>query len=145
MTPQGRAMLEDDEGLRLVAYPDPMTRGAPWTIGRGHCGPEVHEGLVWTQATADAVFGTDIEKAETGLRHAIPWVGDLDPVRMDVLTNMAFNMGVDGLLGFHNTLAAVRAGAWKQAAAGMLASLWARQVQGRAYRLAEVMQTGAYS
>ena len=55
---------------------------------------------------------------------------------------MAFNLGVQGLLKFRNTLGMVRDGDYDGAARGMLASLWARQVKGRATRLADQMRTG---
>jgi lysozyme len=42
----GMEVTETDEGLRLKAYQD---SGGIWTIGWGHTGPEVHEGLVWTR------------------------------------------------------------------------------------------------
>lgn len=144
MTPQGRTMLMEDEGCELVAYPDPISHGAPWTAGYGHTGPEVHPGYTMTLTQAEGALDADIAKAESGLSKALPWLSGLDPVRTDVLVNMAFNMGVDGLLKFHNTLAAVQAGGWKAAAAGMLDSAWSRQVQGRAYRLAAIMQSGQY-
>jgi len=32
------------EGLRQTAYPDPATRGKPWTVCYGHTGPEVTPG-----------------------------------------------------------------------------------------------------
>ncbi len=34
-------LVQGAEGLRLTAYPDPGTGGAPWTVGWGHTGPEV--------------------------------------------------------------------------------------------------------
>jgi lysozyme len=55
---------------------------------------------------------------------------------------MAFNLGVAGLLSFKNTLAAVKAGEWAKASAGMLASKWAKQVGLRAVRLAHMMKHG---
>jgi len=33
---------------------------APWTIGVGHTGPEVHEGLEWTDAQVDAAYASDL-------------------------------------------------------------------------------------
>lgn len=65
-----------------------------------------------------------------------------EPVRFDVLTEMAFQMGGNGLGKFTNTLKAVRERRWGDAAGGMLASLWARQTPARAKALAEVMRTG---
>jgi lysozyme len=60
-----------------------------------------------------------------------------------VVTDMAFNLGVDALCGFAATLAAVRAGRFAEAADHMLQSAWARQVKGRAAELAAMMRTGA--
>ncbi|MEO3956522.1 glycoside hydrolase family protein, partial [Chromobacterium piscinae] len=67
-----------------------------------------------------------------------------NPARADVLLSMAYQMGVDGLAGFKNTLAMITAGNFTGAAAGMLNSKWAKQTPKRAQRHAEVMRTGAY-
>jgi lysozyme len=55
---------------------------------------------------------------------------------------MAFNLGLDRLLQFHDTLAAVREGQYDHAAQHMLGSLWAHQVGARADRLAYLMRKG---
>lgn len=60
------------------------------------------------------------------------------------LLNMAFQMGVDGLLGFKNTLELIRTGSYEKAAEGMLSSLWAKQTPARAKRLAVQMRTGVW-
>ena len=70
--------------------------------------------------------------------------------RAEVLLNMAFNLGVDGLLKFKNTLAMLRAAieghtSYARVADGMLNSLWAKQVGRRADELARQMRTGEYS
>jgi lysozyme len=134
--------LRRDEGLRLNAYPDPLTHGAPFTIGYGHTGPEVHMGLVWTLDHADAVLHEDVDKHCAEMDHRMEWWRRLDDCRQDVLANMAFNIGVDGLLGFRNTLSMVRLAQYRDAAANMLLSKWARQVGGRAKRLADLMASG---
>ncbi len=131
--------LERDEGLRLSAYQDTM---GIWTVGYGHA--YVHPGTVWTQQQAEQMLGADVAHTETALSVHLPWWRDLDDVRQDVLVNMAFNMGVTALCQFHNTLAAIKAGNWAKAAAGMLDSLWAKQVHARADRLAEQMLTGIH-
>lgn len=140
--------LKRDEGLRLKAYPDPLTGGAPWTIGYGHTGPEVVPGLVWTQEQADAALIADIEEHNAQLAAALPWIVRLDPARRRVLSNMAFNLGIGkpggtkGLLGFKNTLGMIERGEYERAADGMLKSLWAKQVGRRAVRLSNTMRTG---
>lgn len=65
-----------------------------------------------------------------------------NPARRDILISMAYQMGVNGLAGFKNTLAMVAAGNYAGAANGMLSSLWAKQTPARAKRHAEVMRTG---
>lgn len=143
------ADLKRDEGYaralpdgRCQAYPDPLTNGPPWTIGYGHTGPDVSPGTIWTREKAERVLIEDAESHARDLEKRAPWVAGLDPVRRRVLHNMAYNLGVVRLLKFKNTLAFVQAGEWDRAANGMLASLWARQVKGRASRLADQMRTG---
>lgn len=62
--------------------------------------------------------------------------------RAEVLINMAFNMGVKGLLKFRRMLDAVRADDYDKAATHMLDSRWASQVGRRAVELARQMKTG---
>lgn len=168
MTPHLLADLAEDEGLVLSAYPDPLSplakacraarvkpaawrdlpgahglSGAPWTIGCGHTGPDVTPETVWPLERARAQLAADLAAAVRGLDKALPWWRRLDDVRQDVLANMAFNLGIARLLGFHNTLAAMKRGDWASAAAGMEASLWAHQVGDRAARLADQIREGA--
>lgn len=131
-----------DEGLRLVAYPDPLTHAEPWTIGYGHTGPDVHPGLVWTQAQADDALAEDLGAVQRELDKALPWWRQLNDARQDVLVNMGFNMGVPGLLKFKRTIAAIYLKDYAGAAADMLASAWAQQVHARAQRLALQMNSG---
>lgn len=166
-TPYLAGDVARDEGLRLEAYPDPLSplaqamrqgvlrlhglSGAPWTIGHGHTGPEVREGLVWTPAEAAAALRADLDRACHLLDGGISWWRGLNDARQDVLANMCFNLGWDdpktpvheGLSGFVHTLEFIRTGHFDAAADGMLASKWAGQVHDRAKRLADQMRTGA--
>ena len=54
---QGEQLTESFEDCKLQAYWD--ATGKVWTIGWGHTGPEVVEGLVWTQAQCDAQLLVD--------------------------------------------------------------------------------------
>jgi lysozyme len=58
---------------------------------------------------------------------------------------MAFNMGISGLLEFHDTLAKIQTGDYTGAAKGMLQSKWATQVGDRAHRLAIQMESGVWT
>lgn len=68
-----------------------------------------------------------------------------DEVRQAVLISMAYQMGVDGLDAFKNTLHSISAGYWVLAAGEMLDSKWARQTPSRAKRHAEQMRTGEWA
>lgn len=125
-----------DEGLRLKPYRCPAGK---LTIGVGRNLDDT--GI--TELEAEALLTYDIERFGYQLDRAIPWWRALSEVRQRVLLNMAFNMGTGKLMEFAITLAHVRAGRWKEAAAGMRASKWARQVGVRAERLARMMETGS--
>lgn len=67
------------------------------------------------------------------------------PARQAILKSMAYQMGVQGLAAFKNTLQAVIEQRWNDAAAGMLNSRWAKQTPDRAKRHAEQMRTGLWA
>jgi len=96
-----------------------------------------------TAAEAAMLLANDIADMERELQRALPWVTRLDDVRQRVLLDMAFNLGLPGLLQLKRTREAIRTGQYQQAATMMLDSLWARQVGQRAERLARMMATGA--
>jgi lysozyme len=54
------AFIGPEEGISLKAYQDSVK---VWTICRGHTGPEVKKGLVYTNAMCETLFRTDIWKA----------------------------------------------------------------------------------
>ncbi len=126
-----------DEGLRLKPYKDTVGK---LSIGIGRNLDDV--GI--SEGEAIAMLENDIDRAEEGLDRNLPWWRGLDGVRQEVLVNLTFNLGITGLLGFKNTLAAMRDGLWSSAASRMLASKWARQVGKRAERLAKAMETGSF-
>lgn len=127
--------LVRDEGLRLRLYT--CTAGKT-SIGVGRNLED--RGISKTEAML--MLAHDIDDACADLDRSLPWWQTLDPVRRRVLVNMAFNLGIVKLLGFKNTLAAMKAGDYAKAADGMRQSLWARQVGARADRLAAMMETG---
>ena len=61
ISPDGIKFIQSYESCALklkngtyAAYPDPISKGDPWTIGWGSTGPDIVKGLVWTQAQCDA-------------------------------------------------------------------------------------------
>lgn len=83
--------LKDSEGLHRIAYPDPGTGGAPWTICYGHTGPEVVPGLRVTQDQCELWLYEDIAEAERHVKHSIT-----QPIKQgeyDAHVNFVYNIG----------------------------------------------------
>jgi lysozyme len=87
-SPLGLAMTKSFEGLRLTAYTDVA---GVWTIGYGHTGPEVHAGLVWTQAEADAGLLFDMAEDVACVNRAVTVA--ITQNKFDALADFAFNAG----------------------------------------------------
>jgi lysozyme len=124
-----------DESLRTRPYRDTVGK---LTIGVGRNLDDV--GISVEEARF--LLENDIARTMADLSAEIPWWATLDETRKRVLVNMAFNMGVRGLLGFKNALELMRCGQYLDAANHMLDSKWARQVGPRAVRLAQMMRDG---
>ncbi|EPS1221713.1 glycoside hydrolase family protein [Burkholderia cenocepacia] len=135
--------LRRDEGVRYYRYLD--SKGIP-TVGVGHNLRARPLPAGWKFPLSDGqvnqLLAEDLADTFAGLDQHLAWWRALDEVRQRVIANMAFNLGVDKLLGFKNTLVAVQRGAYAVAAAGMKASLWYSQVGQRAVRLVKAMETG---
>lgn len=140
MIEQLTKQLRRDEGCVLTAYQDHL---GFWTIGIGRLIDKAKNGGI-TAAEAAYLLKNDIDKRLAELKQRLPWFDTLDEARQGVLLNMAFQMGVFGLLAFHTTLGMVQSGDYAGAADNMLQSLWARQTPERAMRLAEQMRTGVW-
>ena len=144
--------IKASEGCRLAAYACPA--GA-LTVGYGHnCDafpvPGVSRpGDRISDEQAKTLFENDLLLAVDAVWRSLPWAKTLTAPRQAVLYDMAFNMGLgqagkSGLLSFVNTLALIESGRYAQAAKNMLQSKWARQVGGRAARLARQMSMGEW-
>jgi lysozyme len=130
-----REQLIAHEGLRLKPY---RCTAGKLTIGVGRNLED--RGLRLDEALY--LLDNDIEDVTTELEMKLPWMLQLDDVRQRVLIDMAFNIGVAGLLKFKLTLTSVRQGNYVLAAKQMLQSKWADQVGRRAIGLAKMMETG---
>lgn len=157
------------EGFRQYAYPDPLSKlakkyrgldwgrrparelmvlvkdmteedGRPWTVGVGDT-HGVSPDSVRTLEQAERRLEQHIVEYEAALVAALPWVKEASFVTRTVLLNMAFNMGLRGLLQFRNTLRFIEAKDYVRAASNMTQSLWYKQVGARAKELVERMRT----
>jgi lysozyme len=146
MTPQQLAELRGDEGTELRVYddatgepivPGSVVKGHP-TIGTGRCLDT--NGISDTEA--EYLLSIDVARCEMALGKLGWWLA-LDPVRKGVCVNLAFNMGVAGLLTFRLMIRELDAKDWDRAVAELLDSRWAEQVQpSRRDRLVAQLRTG---
>ena len=126
-----------DEELRLKPYTDSVGK---LTIGVGR--NLTDKGISLQEA--QLLLVNDIGAALSELQSALPWTAMLDDVRKGALLNMTFNLGIGGLLEFHDFLARMERGDFPGAAGAMLDSLWARQVGARATRLSIQIEKGEW-
>jgi lysozyme len=90
------------------------------------------------------LLNNDIQRKTAEVFKALPWVKDLDQIMLNVLINMAFQLGVEGLLAFKTTLSLVQGGNYDKAAENMILSKWHSQTPERCERLAKQMRTGVW-
>jgi lysozyme len=88
-----------------------------------------------TMDEAHYLLENDMKRFDAELRRRIAWYGEAPEEVQGILLNMAFNMGVTRLLGFHATLPLIESGQYFQAGENLKVSLWAKQVKNRATRL----------
>ena len=134
--------LRRDEGVKYAPYFDSV---GIQTVGVGHnlkAKPLPNAVYPLTDEQVDKILADDIDEVIKALNKNIPWWQSLTQARQRVLANMAFNLGIAGLMSFHNTLTAIKCGHYELASANMLSSKWAKQVGARAKRLAQMMVTG---
>ncbi|QIG62473.1 peptidoglycan hydrolase [Pseudoalteromonas phage AL] len=129
--------LTKHEGLRLKPYKDTVGK---LTLGIGRNLED--KGI--TEQEALFMLNNDVDYFYAKLDKRLTWFLSVDDVRQNVLVNMAFNLGVGGLLTFKNMLRLVSAGHYQEAAEEMLNSKWAKQVGNRAVELSEQMRTGEF-
>jgi GH24 family phage-related lysozyme (muramidase) len=137
-------LIKRHEGDRLKAYPD--TKGIT-TIGEGFnlqapgaasiCAQlgldyaGLKSGAVClTYDQADAIFVYQLGMVQSQAARIFPNYGAMPETVRAVVCDLLF-MGEGTFLGFHQTIAALRAGDWKAAADDLTDSLWFRQVGSR--------------
>lgn len=132
--------LRRDEGEVLHAYADSL---GYLTIGIG-CLIDKRKGGGITQEESEYLFINRLREKIGELDQRLPWWRNLNEARQGVLINMSYQLGMDGLLGFVNTLRMVQQGLYEAAADAMLKSKWASQTPERARRLSDQMREGEW-
>lgn len=92
-----RRIVREFEGCRLQAYPDPGTGGDPWTIGWGHTGPDVRQGVKWTQQQADAALDTELSRVRSAVVALLPMLPRWSGAQQAAIISLAYNIGTGAL------------------------------------------------
>jgi lysozyme len=134
-----RAQLIEHEGLKLHAYQDSL---GFWTIGVGRLIDKRRGGRI-SHDEAMFLLDNDIAQCIGQLRAHLAWFDREDAIRQRALVDLAFNLGITGLLTFKRTLAAWARQDYDLAAVGLERSKWFTQVGRRGPRIVHMVRTGS--
>ncbi len=140
------------EGMRLMPYKCPA---GYVTIGVGHnlvtnpLGKAEKKVLGdWQNGISEEaalyLLNRDIQRSLDDCRHYIKFWSHLDAERKYALLDMAFNMGIKGVLKFKKMLADMDIGNFRGAAKECLNSKYAKDVGKRAERIAATIEKGEF-
>lgn len=88
----GLGIIMRFEGCKLKSYKCPA---GIWTIGYGHTGADVYEGLVITQAQAERLLVKDLEKFCKAVGDMVKV--DITENQFSALVSLCFNIGAGAL------------------------------------------------
>lgn len=94
----GLNLIKNFEGCRLTAY-KPVSTEKYWTIGWGHYGSDVKQGMTITQARADELLLQDVASSVAAVNNPIycPLTASLNQNQFDALVSFTFNCGAGSL------------------------------------------------
>jgi lysozyme len=122
--------LKRHEGFRPTPYQ--CTEGV-WTIGYGFTN--------LTPEEAETILNIRVERLHQRLS-TYQWYCKLNTARKGVILNMAFQLGINGLMKFRNMIRAIKKEMWNEAGIEMKHSKWYRQTPDRAQELIDKMVRG---
>jgi lysozyme len=134
------AALRRDEGEVLHVYPDSLG----WlTIGVGRLVDKRKGGGI-SKVESAYLLHNDIEHIQHELQQRAPWIWQLGEARIGVWMNLAFQLGVEGVMKFERALLLAEQGKYDECAAEMLRSQWRLQTPERAERMARQMRSSEW-
>ena len=126
--------IQTEEGFRGNSYRDSQGHE---TIGYGF---NIEAGI--SRAAAGALLQAQLQELDAGLK-AFPWYSGLDAVRQSVCLDMAFNLGLGGLLKYPRMIAALEDKDWQTAAEECRVTT--PGLESRYANLAQILLTGVPS
>ena len=126
-----------DEGEVLHEYKDSLGYS---TIGVGRLIDKRKGGGI-THEEAMYLLDNDISRKSSEVYNSLPWLKSHPDQVQRAVINMAFQMGIQGLLTFKNTLSLIEQRKYKEAADNALKSKWATQTPNRAKRVTDMIRS----
>ena len=124
--------IKRHESFREKPYPDPIHGWKVPTFGYGF--------TYITMQEAEPILRNRIQLIKSMLRQKISFFHQLPEDVQSVLVEMAYQLGIPGLLKFRKTLKHLALGQYSKASDEMLNSKWAEQTPKRARELAEIVR-----
>jgi len=151
MNPKAFDLIKLHEGFKEYTYTCPtghLTVGYGYNLdvnplNLSHNEIAKYKSFGISKQDADKLLKQMIANLESDLEQHLAWLSKLNAARHAVLIDMAYNLGIKGLLAFKNTLALLERGDYEAAAKEMLDSQWASQTKTRALRDSAIIRTGA--
>lgn len=131
-----RKDIKREEGWSGTVYKDSV---GLWTIGYGFL-VDPSRGDKLPLSVAESWLDYKIQEKVDALDSQLPWWKSQPEEVQQALISMAYQLGVDGLLKFHNTLAMLQAGDRVGAADNAMKSKWASQTPSRAKRVTDLIR-----
>ena len=84
-----------------------------------------------SREVAEKILNLKVSKLKKRVFQCLPWLESKPQSVQDTLIEMAYQLGLAGLMGFHHTLGCIEAGDYAQATRNLRASLLYRQTPKR--------------
>jgi phage lysozyme len=129
--------IKTHEGYRREIYKDSLGKA---TIGYGFLvsalSPDelkLNGGKVepMSREVAEKILNLKVARLQKRVFQCLPWLESKPQGVQDILVEMAYQLGLAGLMGFRHTLGCIEAGNYAQAARNLRASLLYRQTPRR--------------
>jgi len=84
-----------------------------------------------SKEVAEKILNLKVTKLQKRVLECLPWLSSKPQSIQDTILEMAYQLGLAGLMGFRHTLGCIEAGDYAQAAKNLRASLLYRQTPKR--------------
>lgn len=121
----------EEEGFSAKPYPDPIHG---WDV------PTFGHGLTYITEAESKELAHNRFAARWDQLIVFDWFFNLPEEAQNIVTHMAYQMGVRGVLDFKKMIAALKEKDYYRASVEMLDSKWAEQTPARAQRLSKRMR-----